>query len=730
MPPSRVMLLWHMHQPYYKDLVDDRYAMPWVRLHTLKDYYGMVAMLREFPSVHVTFNLVPSLISQISDYAEDRAREESYELAFKPADDLTLLEKEALVGYAFQLNHDHLLSRYPRFVELFNKSKGTGDEPAAERLARSQDYLDLQVLSQLAWFDEAYLSNDPVVSALVDRQRDYTEEDKRRLREKEIEICKLTLEEYRLASERGQVELSTSPFYHPILPLLCDTDVAAESSPGLQLPRLRFQHPDDARNQLRAAVDLHASVFGKMPAGLWPSEGSVSEQSLQLAVEEGFRWTATDEGVLGRSIHAYFHRNQEGGLREGRQLCQPHRLHLKNGSIDIFFRNHQLSDLIGFVYSRMDPHAAAQDLISRIRSVASSGQPAVVSIILDGENAWEYYPGNGRDFLREFYGLLASEPDLEALTPSEILGSVEPLPLAHLTPGSWINANFNVWIGDQEDNRAWDLLSNARDYFAANAGKPDVAPENLELARRELWIAEGSDWCWWYGPEHSSANDEEFDRLYRKHLGAMYRLLGGQAPDSLAVPIKRPIRIGHHVLPRAPINPTVDGRLTTYFEWLSAGMYTPDHRSASLHESEQPVEALYYGCNSTGIYLRLDFRDASIDEFAHLEIRVSVEAGERRGPGRPLRVHATVENGRLGSGALHLWLDDEPLAAPCEPDAVIRVAYEDIFEMSLPYSALHLDPQQTPAFQVSVWVDHLPVQALPKEGWLSVDLTEEENGGW
>ncbi|MGH9355913.1 MAG: glycoside hydrolase family 57 protein, partial [Terriglobia bacterium] len=588
MPPTRIMLLWHMHQPYYKDLAEDRYAMPWVRLHTLKDYYGMVAMLRDFPSVHMTFNLVPSLVSQISDYAEDRAREESYELAFKPAHELTPPEKDALVNYAFQLNHEHLLNRYNRLSELFCKSRGSGREPRAERLHELQEILDLQVLSQLAWFDEIYLASDPEINSLAGRQRNYTEEDKRQLRAKEIELCKVTLEEYRRAEARGQIEISTTPFYHPILPLLCDTNAGAESSPDITLPRLRFQHPEDARCQLREAVLFHESIFGKRPVGLWPSEGSVSEEALRLAAEEGFRWAATDEGVLGRSTHTYFHHNADGTVHDGNRLYHPHRLQIENHSIDLFFRDHQLSDLIGFVYSRMDPISAAHDLVRRIRSAArtTGEEPAVISIILDGENAWEYYPGNGREFLRAFYGLLASEPDLEAATPSEILRVSQPLPLRRLTPGSWINANFNVWIGAEEDNRAWELLAEARNYFAANAAKPGLAAENVELARRELWIAEGSDWCWWYGPEHSTANDEEFDRLYRKHLGNVYRLLGGEAPDELATPIKRCVSIECNVPPSAPVSPAVDGRPTTYFEWLGAGVYTPDYRSASLHESE------------------------------------------------------------------------------------------------------------------------------------------------
>ncbi len=722
MAPIRIMLLWHMHQPYYKDLVEDRYAMPWARLHTLKDYYGMVAILRDFPSVHMTFNLVPSLVSQIVDYAEDRAIEESYELAFKPAQELTPPEKDTLVEYAFQLNYDHLLSRYPRFLDLFRKSRGSGSEPSAARFSGMQDILDLQVLSQLAWFDELYLANDPVINALAAKQRNYTEEDKLRLRNKEVELCKLTLEEYRQASERGQIEISTSPFYHPILPLLCDTNAGAESSPGLKLPRLRFQHPEDARDQLREAIQFHESIFGKRPTGFWPSEGSVSEEALRLAMEEGFRWTATDEGVLGRSIHTYFNRNADGTVQDGHRLYRPHRLQLEDRSIDLFFRDHQLSDLVGFVYSRMDPDSAAHDLIHRIRTAASStgGQPAVVSIILDGENAWEYYPGNGREFLRAFYGLLASEPDLEAVTPSEILSAVEPLPLPRLTPGSWINANFNIWIGAEEDNRAWDLLSDARNYFAANSGKPGLAPERVEMARRELWIAEGSDWCWWYGPEHSSPNDEEFDLLYRKHLGSIYSLLGGEAPDELATPIKRPISVGYNILPTALINPEVDGRQTTYFEWLGAGVYTPDYRSAALHESEQCIRDLYYGYNDTAIYLRLDLKPQFAESLSDFEIRVSVSQE------RIWRVHARIAGSQLKG--VELWQDERQLPLPDQPGAAIRAAYRDIFEMALPYAALGLDPQQKISLQVSFWLDHLPVQVLPKEGWLALEMSEDVVG--
>ena len=573
MPQTYLMLLWHMHQPFYKDLAEDAYTMPWTRMHTLKDYYGMVRILQEFPSVHVTFNLVPSLIWQIQDYARDTAREPAYDATFKAASDMTEDDRATLLSSAFQINHDNLLNRYPRFSELWEKANKSGLTTAAKAFT-SQEILDLQVLSQVAWFDEIFLSDDADLARLVKKQRGYSERDKALVRKKELELFNLTLEEYRLAADRGQVELSTSAFYHPILPLVCDTAIAQESHPGVKLPRRRFRHPEDARDQLQAAIAMHERVFGRRPQGLWPSEGSVSDEVLNLAADMGFTWAATDEGVLGRTKEMGFYRRGDGTLQGGEELYRPHLLTTSGKSIPIFFRDHQLSDLVGFVYSRMEAQAAAEDLHHRIKAAGRSAgdRPAVVSVILDGENAWEYYPGNGREFLKSFYGRIASDPELRAVTASEALKVTQQGSLSHIVPGSWINANYNVWIGADEDNRAWDLLSEARDFYALHSKSPTVTPENLRLAQQELWVAEGSDWNWWYGPEHSTANDEEFDLLYRKHLSNIYRLLGGSPTDELAVPIKRPRVSARTVAPSAQIHPKIDGRVTTYFEWMGAGL--------------------------------------------------------------------------------------------------------------------------------------------------------------
>jgi alpha-amylase/alpha-mannosidase (GH57 family) len=712
------MLLWHMHQPFYKDLAEELYTMPWVRLHALKDYYGMVAMLRDFPSVHVTFNLVPSLVAQIEDYARDTAHEPAYEVAFKPVQELKQADREFLLSSAFQLNRDNLLNRYPRFRELGERCRAT-DRAMAARFFTAQDLLDLQVLSQLAWFDEICLAYDPEIRRLVGRQRGYTEDDKSLLRRKELKLFNETLEEYRSASERGQIEISTSPFYHPILPLLCDTSIAVESHPGVKLPRRTFRHPEDAREQLRASVELHERVFGCRPRGLWPSEGSVSDEVLRLAVQEGFEWVATDEGVLGRSRQLGFYRQADGTVQGGEELYRPHVFSADGRSLAIFFRDHQLSDLIGFVYSRLDPQAAAADLHQRIRAVGRStgNRPAVVSVILDGENAWEYYSKNGREFLKSFYARVAADPELQAVTASEALTVTEPGTLSHVVPGSWINANFDIWIGAEEDNRAWDLLAEARDFYEQNCQRPGIEAPDADHARHEVWIAEGSDWCWWYGPEHTTANDEEFDLLFRKHLSNIYRLLGGSPPDELAVPIKRPRTRAVAVAPTARIEPCVDGQVTTYFEWLGAGIYVPDYRSGSMHGASQLLEALYYGYSDRALYLRLDIGEAFLKQHPEFEVRVNVDGKSRA------RLHAFVGDGAVR--AVEFWRGDEPLLVPLGTGDQVQVAFARVFELRLDYSLLGLHPHEQVSLQVSIWAHELPLQVLPQEGWLTLELTED-----
>jgi hypothetical protein len=304
-----------------------------------------------------------------------------------------------------------------------------------------------------------------------------------------------------------------------------------------------------------------------------------------------------------------------------------------------------------------------------------------------------------------------------AVTASEAVEVTTPGTLTHVVPGSWINANFDVWIGAEEDNRAWDLLTDAREFFAQKSADPKLDAENVKMAQEELWIAQGSDWCWWYGPEHSSAHDEAFDLLFRKHLSNVYRLLGGSPPDALAVPIKRPRARAVVAPPTGPVAPQVDGQVTNYFEWLGAGVYSPDYRSGSMHGGAQCVDALYYGYDGRALFLRLDLRAAFLEKYPRFEIRVNVN-GEKLA-----RVQATVGQCRLG--LMQFWRQGEPVLVPLGTGEQLHAAFDRVFELRLDYALLGLAPGGKVDLQVSLWAEELPLQVIPSEGWLTVELSQD-----
>jgi alpha-amylase/alpha-mannosidase (GH57 family) len=757
----RIVLLWHMHQPFYKDLVTGEYRMPWVRMHALKDYYGMVKLLEEFPGVHQNFNLVPSLVRQIEDYAAGTARDPLFDLAAKPAAELSPEDRRFALQNLFHAHVERMIGRYPRYRELFDRVKGTGRDAALDVNSFSnQDYTDLQVLSQIAWFDEFYLQQ-PEIRELVRKGRNFSRGDQELVMRRQVEIIRSILPAYAEAARTQRVELSATPYYHPILPLLCDTNAGAESSPGLQLPRVHFRHPEDAEQQIQLALEAHQKTFGVRPRGMWPSEGSVSDEVLAIASRNGIEWMATDEGVLGRSLGFAFNRDREGRLSpEGAsRLYTIYRYSDGDAHMHLLFRDHRISDLIGFVYAGMSAADAANHLINSLRAAAEpvlrQGQDAVISIILDGENAWETYHESGREFLRRFYDSLQKDPQIEAVTISEAIAR-HPVKqfaeLPRLTPGSWINANFNVWIGAREDNTAWDYLSEARDYYEANAHK--VSEKMRQLAFDEVLIAEGSDWNWWYGPEHHSDSDSDFDELYRKHLSNVYNALGGVPPDYLARPISLSGLRPRIVPQTAFIRPRVDGYDINYFDWLGAAMYAADSRTGSMHGRQAFFESAYAGLDEANLYSRIDFAEALPEGELRLVIQCGTATGSveakgsapeaRRAPSeeRVLRFEITVLDGKLKDWNV---FDNSPAEiakralrsskktassgtarASAKSPSGVEVALARILELKLPLSMLGATQGQTINLRFTLWRQGLPLDALPVDGSMDLEIASED----
>lgn len=734
MPSIHLLFLWHMHQPYYKDLVTGEYRLPWVRLHALKDYHGMVKLLEEFPGIHQTFNLVPSLIAQIQDYVQGTARDPFFDLVAKPASALSAGEKEFALNYLFQGNLQNMISRYPRYRELWERLQdfSCGPGQKAKRFTEG-DFTDLQVLSQIAWFDEFWL-DDAEVRELISKQRGYSPEDRQFVVDKQKQLLARVLPAYKEAQKQGRVEISTSPFYHPILPLICDTGAGAASHPGLTLPGERFHHPEDAREQIMSGLNLHEHVFGVRPRGMWPSEGSVSNEALAIAHDCGIEWMGTDEGVLGRSLSTWMERDASGNLnpRSAAELYRIYRWEHDEAEMRMIFRDHSLSDLIGFVYSGMSARDAAEDFISRIKASAApllkQGQDAVISIILDGENAWEYYPQSGREFLRRLYDAIQKDKLFETLTVSEaVLREQKPQKLTYIVPGSWINANFDVWIGAPEDNLAWEHLAAARDFFDANRER--ASAEQKQLAFEELLIAEGSDWNWWYGPEHHSANDEDFDELYRKHLANVYRVLGAEPPEGLSRPIIGIYGQAVFTPQTAYISPRLDNASGGYFDWLGAAVHVADRRSSAMHGKLFALDTGYAGIDRTSLYCRLDFMEKT-SEWAGKDTRLIVtiaappteEASTRE---RTYWLEAAIEGARVSE-----WSLRNNGHEPKRPEsAVVALRRESVFECRIPLTSLNASRGSVLRVRFTLMRGQLPLDALPREGSIELQVIPEEDLG-
>jgi alpha-amylase/alpha-mannosidase (GH57 family) len=590
----KLAILWHMHQPNYEDVATGEHILPWVRLHAIKDYVGMVELLEEFPGIRVTFNLVPSLLVQLQAFAEERARDRHLEIGLKPVEALDADERAFLIANGFHASEPRMIRPYARYAELYARRANVASFSI-------EDLRDLQVWHKLAWMDADWLQRDPRLAALVKKGRLFTENDKLVLREVELELVRRVIPLYAAAAAREQVELSTSPFYHPILPLLCDTDVHLRAHPHSALPRALFRWPDDGRDQLARAIRLHAQLFGNPPRGIWPSEGSVSDAAVRLIADTGVTWIATDEGILARSLDRSL---------SPEALYRPYEVGEPAKPLRCLFRDHGLSDLIGFSYQSWDAEAAAEDFIRRVqdagRRFADGGTngDATVSVILDGENAWEHYPGGGRPFLRALYRQLQRSPEVRTVTMSEAAAGPARR-LESLFPGSWINSDFYIWAGHPDDHRAWAQLAAARRAYDAHAA-PAAAPDR-DRAFEELTIAEGSDWFWWYGDDHSSDHDREFDELFRRHVRNVYRALQLPVPDALYASNISTAASGGPLRPRAFISPVIDGEVTGFAEWSAAVPAVLGAGGGTMHRvASELVQSLMLGVSRSEVFIRID----------------------------------------------------------------------------------------------------------------------------
>ncbi len=693
-----VLFIWHFHQPYYGIPDAEEFVLPWVRLHAVKSYYDMGRLLERWPRISATVNFSGSLLRQIREYVDHDKRDRWWRWSSTAPRALELAERRGIVRNFFSLNIEHHVEPSPRYRELYQRRRQLGVAEMATSLS-DQELLDLQVLFNLHWCGFAARDDFPLLDELRQQDGGFSPEEKDALLDLHLELLRRLLPLYRKLARRQQIEICASPMYHPIIPLVIDTDTAARPSPDRPRPT-SYRAPRDAAYQLKEALDFAEDAFGERPTGMWPSEGSVSPEAVKIFAEAGVEWIATDEEVLCRSRGEDWQRD--------RDLWRPWRVG-DDPSPRIFFRDRGLSDRIGFSYSELPADEAADDLVGALVAIGDrlAGRRGCVSIILDGENPWEHYPDDGRHFLEALYERLESARELRTRRPSQI-SNPSPGRLDHLHSGSWIMANFDIWIGHQETNEAWEWLRRADELLekmtASNSDHGGVS-----RAREHLRIAQGSDWFWWYGDDFTSEQDDQFDALFRALISGVWTCLEQTPPSQLGDPIYRdsngsPVDGTAIATAKRFISPTIDGQIGEYFDWNGAGQIDVTGAHGSMFESVRPLQTLLYGFSPLHFFLQLQ-PGVDFTPTCRFQIRIKVED--------------QISTLRLAPGDHHRDLEELP--------GTVAV-FDDVAEASFPLHRLGLSAGDHFELAIGVECDGLQLQRFPRHGGYPLEIPKIDPG--
>jgi alpha-amylase/alpha-mannosidase (GH57 family) len=738
--PLYVAFVWHQHQPLYKSPMAGKYLLPWVRLHGVKDYLDLVLTLEKFPKLHQTVNLVPSLITQLEDYINGRAFDPYLELSLTPISRMDRSQKLFIIERFFDAYHRHMVEPYPRYAQLFEQKKQFGVVWCLENW-KENDYSDLLAWYNLTWIDPLFRELDPQIQAWFTKGKNFNLSDRQRIYSKQKNIISRILPQHQKMQKSGQLEIITSPYTHPIMPLLADSKAGRVAVPDMMLPGIRFRWESDINLHLDKAKQIYKYYFDAEPRGLWPSEQSVSPAILPYVSKQGFQWLCSDEAVLGWSLGKYFYRNEYGHVSDPNILYQPYRLETVHGDLAIVFRDHRISDLIGFSYSSMTPEAATKDLCDHLKAIHSkwlndpdrgtnNHRPWLVTIALDGENCWEYYPNDGKEFLETLYTQLSQEESIRLVTVSEFIEQFPPIdkiPPHQLHSGSWIDANFTTWIGDPVKNRAWDLLAEARQVLANH---PEATQENNPEAWENLFAAEGSDWFWWLGAGHSSNQDHIFDQLFREHLQALYRALNEPIPSSLHHPLE-PHNIPTNQRPEGFIHPIINGK-ADWQDWQNGGRIEINAVRGTMHQSSMAFQRLWYGLDHFNFYLRLDF-SSSFSRANLPTLHLCWFYPEQAYYNSPVAIAGLPDLAPLNYLFHHHLEVDLSTQSICLEQAIqgyrwqsvqtqAKIGLDDCLELSLPWSDLMTTPGNAVRLVILLSMDGLFQVSLPEYTTIPLDV--------
>lgn len=601
MKKLKIAILWHFHQPFYK--LGDEFILPWVRLHGVKDYKDLPELFFEFPNVKQTINIVPSMWMQLSEYISRETFDRIQLLTLKHPSELSEIEAKELLRMFVLCNVENMIRPYPYYSYLYDKAQSQSIRDFSE-----QEIIDLQVWYNLTWI--GYFSRQsPAVARLFKQEKNFTSVDKQIVLDIHLEILSSIKTQLLRLRQLGQLEVSVSPLHHPILPLLCDTNSVLESTPNSLLPETRFNFPEDADYQVSKSIEYFKDIFGSSPAGMWPSEGSLSNEVLAILADNNLKWAASDEMVLANSMHSNY---------KPEYKYFPIQYKSNSANITLFFRDHSLSDAIGFTYSNWNPKDAAANFVERLQNIRTqiinncgetSLDYAVVPIILDGENCWEYYPENGVPFLRELFSSISNNEELETVLFKDVAGKYNPnIPvLNNLQAGSWINANFHIWAGHKDHRIAWSILADTR--ILIDSKKDILTNETLKEVLDLVYTAEGSDWFWWYGDTHWAENKYDFDILFRDYLARIYRLLDEPIPEVLLNPINQQSEQISIKQAKKIFNFDTDTDIINSTNWQDAACYNANSAMSSMHQIGELIDYIYFGNSENELYLKLQLKE-------------------------------------------------------------------------------------------------------------------------
>lgn len=577
---------WHMHQPDYRG-ADGVMKMPWVFLHAIKDYYEMPWLVSLHKGLKATFNITPTLIEQLLLYRDPLKNDHFLALWMQEPSQLSESDKNWLIKTCKSTQYETMVKPCRRFNELYRKEKYSDKE-----------LIDLEVVFILVWCGNYLRLHNPLIRELMAKQSGFAQSDKARLLETLCGFIAEILPFYASLQEKGVISVSTTPYNHPILPLLIDMHNAVRSNPHTSLPQRMLSLKEDALIHVERSIELYREIFGRAPKGFWPAEGAVDEESVNIYRDHNFKWIATDEAILFKSL----------GSENRSALYTPYRF----GDMTIGFRDHGLSDLIGFTYRFKSGRDAADHFLHALESIHHAHDNPTVLVIVDGENAWEFFENNGFDFFTALYTRLEQTPWCRSVTMDEVADHNDAVALSRLAPGSWIHGTFDTWAGHREKNRAWELIyQTKRDV----AHRLEALPADLfEKIRYHFLASECSDWFWWYGDDHATEFGLEFDSLFRNHLIAIYRLLEMAPPSDLLEPIQtHKERESFLIPPQGTISPNIDGKNGSFFDWLGCGRVDERKLYSTMDRVRGPIESIDYGHDEHCVYVALDGNIASLD---------------------------------------------------------------------------------------------------------------------